>query len=158
MNPTEQTQLRDLLTQGRVLALAVLVEGLPTAGLLPFAAPPDLSHLLILASGLAAHTRGLSDGAPYSALIHQPDRPSLDPHQVPRVTLRGTAQRLPRDAPPYAAARITYLGKFPASEMLFGLGDFNLYALQIEAARYVAGFGRAFTLSTARLREIVGGG
>jgi putative heme iron utilization protein len=40
---------------------------------------------------------------------------------------------------------------------LFALADFNLYALQIESARYVAGFGRAFTLSAARLCEVVGG-
>jgi putative heme iron utilization protein len=157
MNPAEQAQLKNLLTQQRVLALAVLVESHPYAGLLPFAASPDLGHLLIHASDLARHTRGLADDAPFSALIHHPDGPALDPLQIPRVSLRGAVQRLPRDAPPYAAARATYLHTFPAAERLFQLADFNLYTLRIESARYVAGFGRAFTLTAARLRELGGG-
>jgi putative heme iron utilization protein len=52
-----------------------------------------------------------------------------------------------RDGDAYAAARDTYLARFPESEVTFGLDDFSLFALQPVAARLVAGFGRAYGLT-----------
>lgn len=154
MSPEDRTLLIALLTRQRVLALAVLVDGAPYTGLLPFAALPDFSGVLVHASKLARHTAGLGEGAPFSLLIHQPDTPEADPQQLPRVTLEGAARRLAKDSPAYTEARAVYLAKFPASEQTFNLGDFDLYRLECQRGRYVAAFGRIYNLSTDTLRGL----
>ena len=155
MIPEDQQLLKDLLTHQRVLSLSVLIDDAPYTGLLPYVMLPDLSAALIHASNLAKHTRGLQPKAPFSALIHQPDRPDLDPQQLPRVSLQGSVQKLPRESAAYPRSRDIYLAKFPASAQTFMLGDFNLYALTIEKGRFVAAFGRIYNLSVATLQGLV---
>jgi hypothetical protein len=46
----------------------------------------------------------------------------------------------------YTSARSAYIRRFPESEPLFSFGDFSLYRLKPQTARYVAGFARAFNL------------
>ncbi len=65
MNQEDTTLLRDLLLGQRVLSLGVLVDGAPYVGLLPFALAKDRRALLVHASSLARHTRGLVEGAPF---------------------------------------------------------------------------------------------
>ena len=60
---------------------------------------------------------------------------------------------LPKDGPEYAEARQRYLDRFPSASMSFGLGDFALYRIQVQSARFVAGFGRIFNLKPAAFRE-----
>jgi putative heme iron utilization protein len=154
MNQDEQRLLRDLLEVPRVLALGVLVEGAPYVGLLPFAASHDHRTLFIHASALARHTRGLSDGSPFSALVHLPDAEAADPLQVPRVTRLGEAAPLAPAAPEHAVARDRYLARFPQSEPTFELPDFRLYALRIREGRLVAGFARARNVSPGDLASL----
>lgn len=151
MTPEDRDLLRDLLTRQRVLSLAVLVDGEPYVGLLPFAMQPDFSAALVHASALARHTAGLQTGAPFSLLVHQPDHAEADPLQLPRVTLQGKVSLFAKDSQDYAAARSVYLTKFPDSQQTFALGDFNLYALGIASGRFVAAFGRIYNLSSLRL-------
>ena len=63
--------LRELLDGQRVLSLAVLVDGAPCAGLLPFAALPERNGVLIHASRLARHSRGLAAHGRASVLLGQ---------------------------------------------------------------------------------------
>jgi putative heme iron utilization protein len=147
MNAQDASLLRDLLDRSRVLALGVLVDGAPYVGLLPFTSTADRRALLVHASALARHTRGLSDGARCSALLHVPESATPDPLQVPRVTFQGTVQRLETGSPEHAAARARYLARFPESEPTFELPDFALYALRITEGRLVAGFARARNVS-----------
>ena len=156
MKPHEEQLLRDLLTQQRVLALSVLIDGAPYVGMLPYAIRPDLSALLVHASDLARHTRGLRDGAPYAALIQTPDEPGADPLRLPRVSLEGTVSKLEKSGGEYPEARALYLGKFPSSARVFVLGDFNLYQLAVEKGRFVAGFGSAHTISPRVLQRLAG--
>jgi heme oxygenase (biliverdin-IX-beta and delta-forming) len=147
MDERDRDLLRDLLTHGRVLSLAVIVEGRPYAGLLPFVVRPDFSALLIHASDLARHSKGLDDGAAFGAVIHSPDRPDADPLQLPRVTLEGSVSVLERGTPRYQAGRELYVGRFPGSAQTFALGDFRLYQLALESGRLIGGFGRARSVS-----------
>lgn len=145
---TEQVDdLRRLLTGERVLALAVLVEGQPAIGLLPFAATLDYDAMLVNASHLARHTRGLTEGAAFDALVHAPDLPGADPLQIPRVTLRGHVVLLDPASPEYASDERCYVERFPeAAAILEQLGGFRLYRLRLEAGRLVSGFGGAVNL------------
>ncbi len=153
MNAEDQKLLRDLLDGCRVLSLGVLVDGAPYVGLLPFATTADRQALVVHASGLARHTRGLGDGAPYSALVHLPDAGG-DPLQLGRVTFSGEVRRLEDGTPEHAAARERYLARFPDSAQTFELGDFHLYALRVREGRLVAGFARARNVSPGDLATL----
>jgi len=74
---------------------------------------------------------------------------------LPRVSVQGVARVCPPTSPDYAAARQTYLSRFPESEELFGFGDFALYVIHIQSARFVAGFGRALSLDADQFAQLV---
>ena len=153
MTPDQIDSLRSLLEQQRVLSLSVLVESRPYVGLLPYALRQDCGAALIHASGLARHSRGLQDGAPFGVLIYDPAA-GVDPLQIPRVSLQGAVELIPKDSPGYIEGRDAYLARFPSSATTFGLGDFDLYWLHFERGRYVAGFAQAINLNEENLREL----
>lgn len=153
MRSQELRLLHDLLTRQRMLSLGVLIDESPYVGLLPFVARPDFQALVVHASNLARHTRGLTPGAPFGALIHATDRPDADPLQLPRLSLQGSVQRVPRDEAEWDVSRGLYLEKYPASRSIFQLGDFHLYELAIDSGRLIAGFGSIHTLNRGTLAE-----
>ena len=158
MDERDKQRLLDLFTIRRVATLAVMVDEAPFASLVPFATTPDFGAALIHASTLARHSAGLIAGAPFSFLIHEPDEQAdHNPSQLGRVTLTGSVDPLDRDSEASASARDLYLAKFPKSAMTFQLGDFTLYSLQIETARFVAGFAKTFDLSQFELHDLAKG-
>ncbi|HXY39565.1 MAG TPA: hypothetical protein VEQ10_07845, partial [Vicinamibacteria bacterium] len=62
MTPEDRSRLVDLLTRQRLLALAVVVDGEPVVGLMPFAYDRGRGALYVQASRLARHTKGLRPG------------------------------------------------------------------------------------------------
>jgi len=157
LSPETARLLRALLTGERVLSLAVVAEGEPIVGLLPFVWTADGGALLVQASGLARHARGLAPEAPFDLLVHAADDPERDALQVPRLTLQGRVRRLARGSPEWAAAWEAYARRFPSAEMTRDLPDFQLYRLEVESGRLVAGFARAVGVSAADLRELSAG-
>lgn len=147
MTPEQSRQLHLLLQEARTLSLAVLVDGAPHVGLLPFARSADGCALLVHASRLARHSRGLGAGAAFSALVHAADDGTGDPLQVARVTLDGHVEPLQRGTPAYVEARAAYLERLPSSAVTFELGDFTLYALRVEGGRLVLGFAQALDVA-----------
>ena len=145
--------LHGLLTGQRMLSLGVLVDGRPYVGLLPFVTRPEFRSLVIHASSLALHSKGLTGGAPFGVLLHATDRPGADPLQLPRLSLQGEVRRIPREATDWAAARDVYIDKYPSSRSIFQLGDFHLYDLVIDSGRLIAGFGSIHTLNRRTLAE-----
>jgi len=153
MTDEEKRQLRALLHDRLVLALGVLVDGAPYLGQLPFALGPTGDTLIVQASRLARHTRGLTDGAPFSALIQSAVAEHDDPFQLPRLMLDGVVRVLPRSHADYDRARECYTAKLPTGQPLFELGDFGLYELVIKRGRLVSGFARARNVSPGQLRD-----
>jgi putative heme iron utilization protein len=80
-------------------------------------------------------------------LIAETDDGSHDPQALARVTLLGDARPVEQDDPTYESARRLYLRKYPEAEFLFQLGDFSLYRITISTGRFVAGFGKAYSIS-----------
>jgi putative heme iron utilization protein len=152
MTPEHAAGARALIAGARVLALGVLVESQPHVGFLPYAPGEDPATLLVHASRLARHSRGLLPGAEFSALIHESDRGEGDPLQLRRVILQGRVVPLAHETAAYREARERYLARLPTAEITFRLGDFALYALHAESGRYVAGFAQAIDLRAADLR------
>ena len=154
MDDAQRTMLLRILTECRVLSLAVLVDEAPYAGQLPFAMRNDLGAFLIHASGLAHHTKGLGEGRPFGLVVSVPDHFFADPLQLPRVALQGTVRLLDRGTETYDASRRAYVEKFPESASHFGLGDFNLYALEPERGRLITGFGGAVNIGPRTLATL----
>ena len=123
MDDADLELLRDLLRGQRLLALAVVVEGRPVAGLVPFLAAPDLTSLVVHVSALAPHAAGLGEGAPWSGVIHVPDAAGVDPLQVPRAVLGGSSRRID-DPDVVRAIGQAWVARFPGAEATIGLGDF----------------------------------
>lgn len=139
--------IRGLLDGERVLSLAVLVDGAPLAGLLPFVPLPDYSGVMIHASRLSRHTAGLADGARAAVLLHEQDGPEKDPLQIKRVSFECDVVPLARETEAWQAGRERYLARFPGSRITFRLRDFTLYRLEFRQGLLVAGFGRAMEIA-----------
>jgi putative heme iron utilization protein len=146
--------LRTLLDEQRVLSLAVLAEGVPYAGLLPFVTLPQHDGVLIHASRLSKHSQGLAEGARVGMLLHEQDGPEKDPLQIKRVTFECVVTPFERKSDAWHAGRERYLARFPDSRITFNLGDFTLYRLEFQHGLYVAGFGRAMEVSPADIRKL----
>jgi putative heme iron utilization protein len=156
MTPEDQERLRALLFGQRLLALGVVVEGAPVAGLLPYAVASECTALYVQASRLARHSKGLESGGRWSGVVHEPDSESQDPLQVPRLVLEGTVARLSGDAPDFKPAARAFLTRFPSAAQTLQLGDFALYRLELESGRMVLGFGRALNLKHSHFAELAG--
>jgi putative heme iron utilization protein len=156
MTPEDRGRLAGLLSGQRLLALGVVVDGKPVVGLVPYAlAPaPDRSALLIQASRLAHHSRGLESGGRWSGVVHEPDSQEQDPLQVPRLTLEGDVVALTGADPEFETCSRAFLARFPAAAMTLALPDFTLYRLELDGGRLVLGFGRALNLSKSIFREL----
>jgi putative heme iron utilization protein len=147
MTPEDSARLEELLRGQRLIALGVVAEGEPIVGLLPYAVSDDRGSLVVQASRLARHSRGLVAGAAWSGMIHEPDSAEADPLQVPRLQLEGVVDPLRGDRPELKPAARAFLGRFPQAATTLRLPDFTLYRLEIRGGRLVLGFGRALNLT-----------
>jgi hypothetical protein len=147
--------IRTLLDGERVLSIAVLVDGAPFAGLLPFVPLPDYAGVLIHASRLSRHSAGLAAGAGAAVLLHEQDGPEKDPLQIKRVSFECDVYPLPRDGDAWTAGRERYLARFPESRITFRLRDFTLYRLEFRQGLLVAGFGRAMDITPKEIAKLV---
>jgi hypothetical protein len=154
MTPEDASRLRDLLTGQRLLSLALLVDGEPVAGLLPYALDRGFTALYVQASRLARHARGLVTGALWSGVIHEPDSKDQDPLQVPRLVLEGVTDPLSPDRPESELAAKALLARFPSVAATLSLEDFRLYRLEIRGGRLILGFGRALNLSLHHFEDL----
>ena len=141
-----------LIVTSRWAALATLDDGSPLASMVAYAPEPGLAGLLFFLSGLSLHTQNLLADPRGSLAVSEPDPGTGDPQTLRRVTLSGRVEEIPRDTAAFAADWASYVGRFPDAEPRLALGDFRLFRLVVDEARYVGGFARATTLDGDRLR------
>lgn len=146
--------IRGLLDGERVLSLAVLVDGAPFAGLLPFVPFPHYTGVMIHASRLSRHTAGLAEGARAAVLLHEQDGPEKDPLQIKRMSFECDVHPLVRESDAWTAGRERYLARFPDSRITFRLSDFTLYRLEFRQGLLVAGFGRAMEIAPKDIAKL----
>ncbi len=154
MTPEDSARLGGLLLGQRLVSLGVVVEGQPVVGLVPYAISDDRSALIVQASALARHSKGLVAGAPWSGVVHEPDAGGMDPLQVPRLHLEGVVDPLAAGRPEREPAARVFLDRFPHAATTLQLPDFTLYRLEIRGGRMVLGFGRALNLSASHFRDL----
>lgn len=110
-------------------------DGAPYASLVLTAAAHDGSPILLI-SGLAEHTKNIV-ADPRVSLLFDGTAGYDDPLTGPRVSVLGRAV-----ATDSAILRDRYLARHPAAAAYAGFADFAFYAVEIERAHLVAGFGR----------------
>jgi heme iron utilization protein len=142
---------RELLRRRRVGVLATLSArhgGAPFTSLAPYALSAAGEPLLFL-SALARHTQNLETDPRASLFVHDPAAAEEDPRTAARLSIVGQARRVSAADEPDARAR--YLARHPEARGLFAL-DFALYAVAIDEAQLVGGFGATAWFPGAALR------
>ena len=140
-------EARLLLREARQGVLATAAGGEPQQGLVTPATDAN-GDILLLLSGLSAHTRAL-EAEPACAVFVTGAPTGANPQTTPRVSINGRAVKLPPGSPERAAARLRYLAVHPYAAFYADFDDFSLWRIRPEAAMHVAGFGRARRLGAA---------
>ena len=146
MDAAEIPALKTLLAHTPVAALATLHKGAPATSMVPYALLPD-GRFVIHVSRLATHTRDMLEHPAASLLVMATPGSAETPLALPRVSVQGQALGCAPDASDYAMARAADLAKRPEAEELFSFADFSLFRITPQFLRYVAGFGRAHTVT-----------
>ncbi|MEA2139449.1 MAG: hypothetical protein QOG56_2599 [Solirubrobacteraceae bacterium] len=136
---TPAEEARTLLAATNVGALATLTaDGDPWGSIVTYGLLGDGAPVLCV-SQLAEHGRNLAADARASLVVSAP----LDeayPLASGRVTVAGRA-RCP-DGDEAQAARAAHLAAVPSAELYVDFGDFSLWVLDVQRARWVGGYGR----------------
>ena len=137
-------QARALLRAARSATLATAEAGQPSAALVTPAPAPDLS-LLMLLSGLSAHTRHLAEDG-RCALMVSGEATDANPQTAPRLTVTGIAT-----PEPDPALKARWVARHPYAAFYADLGDFRLLRLRPSGGQFIGGFASAHRLSQADL-------
>ena len=146
MDMESLTLLARMLRSQRIGALGTLREGSPLVSMIAWAPSENFSSFIMHASGLALHTQDMLADPRVSLMIAEPDDGARNPQTLARVSIRGRSVPVAPEKE-LLRARAIYIAKFPELEPLFALGDFRLFSLSVDSARYVAGFGKTFNLT-----------
>lgn len=137
---------KTLLRTSRHGAIAVLdpQTGAPVATRVAVASDHDGTPI-ILVSGLAAHTRGITADPRCSLLLGETGKG--DPLAHPRMTITCRAARVEREDPTYDRIRGRFLSHNPKSKLYVDLGDFSFFRLEVQTISLNGGFARAYALT-----------
>jgi putative heme iron utilization protein len=143
-----------LVVSNRWAALATLGPDGPNASMVAYASTRDLSNLLLFLSGLSEHTGNLLTDPRVSLIVTEPDTEGgSDPQSLARVSLKGRAEPIERTAAEFQDYWEMYVGRLPEAAPRLGLGDFVLFRIVVDEARYVGGFAQTRTIPINRLSE-----
>ena len=118
--------------------------GYPYASLVTIAALPDGAPLTLV-STLAEHTKNLLKD-PRASILFDETGGRGDPLEGARVSVYGTMEEVSDPA-----ARARFLGRNPSAAAYADFEDFAFYALRVEGAHFVGGFGRINDLTAEQL-------
>jgi putative heme iron utilization protein len=125
--------------------------------MVPFAIEALQGCLVIHVSGLAAHTRYLQARNQVSFLVMVPETQGSPVHDLPRVTLQGSASVPECESAEWIACKAAYLVRFPEAQHMTELGDFRFVAISVDGGRHVSGFGAARTVDREELTQVLSG-
>jgi putative heme iron utilization protein len=134
------------ITTGTLGTLAIDPPGTPFGSVSPFGLD-DAGRPVICISELAEHTRNLRNDARASMLVVEPTAPGGDPLAAGRVTLLGRGVEV--DESGREAAKAIHLAANPHAAGYVDYGDFSFWRLEVDAIRYVGGYGRMSWIDAA---------
>jgi putative heme iron utilization protein len=140
-----------LVMTHRWAALATLGDDGPSASMVAYASARDLSRLVLFLSSLSEHTRNLINEPRVNLVVSETDLGDRDPQTLARVGVKGVAEMIERTSPEFEDFWRIYIDRLPDAAPRIVLGDFSLFRVVVEEARYVGGFAQANTIPVARL-------
>jgi putative heme iron utilization protein len=155
MNAELSGRLARLLRERSTAALGTLHAGAPFVSMVPYAIATDGSGFVIHVSKLAAHTKDMLADARVSLLVAEPEGDRKQALALARVSVQGSARRIPSGSSDLSGCRAAYLARFPEAEPLFGFADFSIFLIRPDSARFVAGFGEAHSLSGESMTRLL---
>lgn len=152
LRPTDdeaRTLARRLIDGAGFAAIGVILDGAPFVSRIALATTPDGTSMSVL-SGLAGHTRALTDDPRCALLVGEPGERG-DPLTHPRLSLTATARFIPRETEEHTTLRAHWLSLRPKSTVYVDLPDFRFVLFGMQEGSLNGGFGRAFRLTAEDL-------
>ena len=152
INPIRETDDKAIALAGKLVAeskyaaLAVreIGTGVPLVSRIAAAWSAE-TGLFFCASDLSIHSKCLVEDKTCSVMVGEPGKG--DGLAYPRITLIGTARRLPNDDERRAELRACFLAIHPKAELYVDFADFGFYPMEVERAQLNGGFGKAYLLN-----------
>jgi putative heme iron utilization protein len=155
MDAADALALKTLLERTPVASLGTLHNGRPAVSMVPYALLPAGEGVVIHVSGLATHTQDMLRHPAVGLMVMASPEQTESVLALPRASLQGSARQCPPETAQYVAAKAAYLTKLPHSEELFSFADFSLFIVEPRALRFVAGFGRAMSLTPEQFTALM---
>ncbi len=122
------------------------LQGLPEISVAPFVRD-QAGNYYIYVSELARHTANLLENPKAAVLFIRPESESRNPFARERIVFQCQAHEIARAAPDFTIQMDAFQAQFGETvHILRTLTDFHLFVLKPESGRYVAGFGRSFSI------------
>lgn len=154
MDDDSKKILIKLIEKSKIASLGTSNNDQPFVSMVAFSINENFSELYILISQLAKHSKNIALNNNISLMICQPETEAENPQTLARISITGTAHLINKNTEEYISAKNNYLAKNSSAVMYFSLGDFQLYKMDIDKGRYVAGFARTFNLSKESLKTL----
>ena len=148
---THSEQSRTLVAKQSGALLSTVARepaGYPFGSLVSYVAD-DAGCPWILISTMAEHTRNATDDPRASILVSDQAPSGVDPLALARVSLVGDLRR----ESPNNAIREAFLERNPGARNYVDFPDFGWWRLEVQAVRYVGGFGRMSWVETTDYRQ-----
>ena len=110
--------------------------------------------LFFTGSDLSHHSKCLLQDHKCSLMLGEPGKG--DGLAYARMTLIGTASRMPNDHEKRAEFRKVFLQTHPKAELYIDFGDFGFYPIKLNRCLLNGGFGKAYHLGKADLSALCG--
>jgi len=156
MDSSEALALKSLLESQLVASLSTLHKGEPSISMVPFALLARGQGFVIHVSQLATHTKDMLSNPAVGLMVMAPPGAASSPLALPRISVQGSARQCAPESPEYGPARACYLARLPQSEELFSFSDFSLFIIEVRSVRYVAGFGKAMSVTAQQFAAVMG--
>lgn len=154
MDNDSKALLVEVIENSKIASLGTCNNNQPFVSMVAFSTNDNFSELYILISQLAKHSKNIAVNNKISLMICQPETESDNPQTLARISITGAAHLIEKNTEEYISAKNSYLTKNTSAVMYFSLGDFQLYKLEIDKGRYVAGFAKTFNLSKESLKTL----
>lgn len=154
MDAQSEKLLAQIIRTSRTAALGTLRDEAPLVSMVTFTAAEDFSLFYIFVSRLAQHTVDMQKDKRIGLLIVEIDDGREDSQTLARVSIRGSAELIPNGEPGYTPLKDMYLGRFPESEPLFKLADFNFWRIKPKGGRFIAGLAKAYNITVETLQKV----
>ena len=142
------TEINNLIAHTQTMTLATLDSaGIPEASIAPFIHDMATRQFYTAVSGLSSHTAHLAAKKPTGILFIADEQGAPQVLARKRVSYTCDVHEIFRETEICHILYEQFKAKFGGiMELLFQLPDFRLFAFDPLSGRYIAGFGKAYTL------------